>query len=258
MPPKLPKSLYAEIAPLPPAMADHLLLRLERKIHFSEDTLIEMLIKEVREKRETAFFYMNPFITSGVFTTARLLDTLSIYSPTHKPLPRPTLSFWSRRGLVRFEAQGRPEPQSAAALLIARLIDDGERNFLPDTIIEEEGSWWCTAQTSPHALPHTLPVSRLDELPPASLLWTPWSGAAWSTDWVMIHDVHSNDRGAIRWSSIRKSRGEQEWNITLEALLHWDATLATVASPTLSEITQLLATLALYRLGASRKNVLSV
>lgn len=258
MPPKLPKSLYAEVAPLPPATADHLLLRLERKMHTSEEMLIKMVLKEVREKRETAFFYMNPFVLSGTFTTARLLDTLSIYSPTNKRLPRPTLSYWSRRGLVHFEAQGKPDPHSAAALLIARLIDDGERNFLPEIIAEEERSWWCFAQESPQKLPISLPVSHLDELPSASLVWTPWSGAAWSADWILIRDSHGNDRGAIRWSGLHTNGTHREWNISLETLLEWDTSLAHAASPALPEVIQLLATLTLHRLGASRKNVHSV
>ena len=254
MPPKVPESLFAEVAPLPVGMADHLLLRLERKTHASGSTLLDLLLKEIQEKRETAFFYMDPFVQAKTLSTAWLLETLSLHSPSRKRVPRPTLSYWaSRRHLLRFEGQGKPEPSSAAALFIARMIDDGERNFLPEMIAEDESHWWCTAQVSPRDLPIQVAVTQMNELPPTSLVWTPWSGAVWYPNWVKIRDAHGNDRGAIRWAGGRISGNHRSiWDVSLESIVEWDTTLAPLAYPMTSEVVQLLATLALHHLGVSR------
>lgn len=56
-------------------------------------------------------------------------------------------------------------------------------------------SWWCWSQERPGAPVRSLPVHRLPELQPGTLLWTPWAGAAWDGTWRAVQG------GAVRWSA---------------------------------------------------------
>ena len=253
--PVLPKELCPRLAPLPFPMAEHLLLRFERRNpHTPIEELWKMLEDAVWQKRKDAFFYMASFVPKKI-STSWLIDTLSVYTPDQRRLPASTLSFWARRGMLRKADHGHPEPESAAALLIARMIDEGERNFLPDFMEQDEAPYWCFAQADPLSEPFPHPVSLLAELAPATLVWTPWAGAAWSPPWILVGE----DMGAIRWSGTVKEQGQTCWDITLNDLERWTPHLteASVLPPHDDEgfqrqVRQTIATLALQHLARAR------
>jgi len=259
MPPTVPQSLYPLYAPLPIPIFEHLLVRLQRKLHIPDVQLWDILIQEVAQKRQTVFYYMDPFVrleqekNTPRITTGWLLETLSIYSPESRPVPRPTLSYWARTGRVRYAKEGRPVPGSAAALLIARLIDTGERNFLPDSISEQEPAWWCTAETpSPDKHIFSHPAPHVEDLAPATVLWTQWAGAAWDQDWIQIRDSKGYAVGAIRFAGISVQGNSRRWQVTLEDIRSWAPDVAALAFSQDEDVVQLLATLTLRRLAVSR------
>lgn len=260
MPPLLPQSLYPLYAPLPVPMIQHLLLRLKRRKHVSDPQLWDMLLEEVVEKRQAVYYYMDPYVLLEsqerrllALTTKWLLASLSSYSPDQKPVARPTLSHWARTGRVRFEREGHPTPDSAAALLIARMVDVGERNFLPESIHENEPAWWCHAESvPPEKRNFSHPISQLAELPPATVLWTHWAGAAWDPDWIHIQDNKGYSVGAIRFAGIVVQGNVRKWDVTLDDIRLWAPHIAALALDRDEEVLQLLATLTLRHLAVSR------
>jgi hypothetical protein len=255
----IPPSLAPLFAPLPIPVADHLVLRLQRKQHLTAQAARELLLKEVREKRPTVYFSMRPFVNNTLgqipevhlrFSSGWLLRTLSLHSPGKKPLLPQTLSHWHGRGLLRYREYGLPDYDSAAALLIARLIDQGERNFLPSKIGAEEPLWWCWRQDSPQAPVQPCPVPLPPGLLPSTLLWTPWAGASWDRAWTAI----GRELGAIRWARPEKSL----WTLSPEEIALWDPELTSLVEKLPQEETfrqdllQTLATLVLLRLAADR------
>lgn len=237
-PPELPQSLYHLFAPLPVPMSEHLLLRLARRNPGSIVKLWDILIAEMEEKRREAYFYMNSYVELDALehkhlSTSWLLEALSIYAPERKRLPASTLSYWARRGILRYVSEGKPDPSSAAALLIARMIDPGERNFLPAKIeVEKEPLWWCRAETIDHR-GFPCPVPLPTNLEASTLLWTNWPGAAWDPLWMRIGD----DLGAIRWAGATVQKGDIQWTITLDELEVWMPHL--VQSSKFSELAQM-------------------
>jgi len=255
-------SSYPDFAPLPFPIFQHLLRRFERKGRGDDGSLVPLLEKEVRQKRGIAFAYMNPFVRAGLrqkelrdhrFSTAWLLRTLAEEGPEKKPIPYSTLSYWHGRGLLQYSEHGLPEFDSAAALCIARMIDQGERNWLPSIIGEAEPHWWCWRQDDPESQPLLCPIPLPADLPSKALLWTPWAGASWDPHWVLI----GKDLGAIRWAGVKRDQfNARHWGITTEDIERWDPLVATltldIPREEPQELVQTLATLALHRLARTR------
>ena len=277
----LVQSLYPVFAPLSAPIIEHILIRFQRaKLVTSPMAAWELLRTEVQQKREIAFYYMDPFVRHHqsrepisehrehqehqerqerlTYSTTWLRETLMRHSPEHVQVSQDTISKWHQRGLVRYREYNVPEYTSAAAIFIARMIDKGERNFLPSVIAPDEPQWWCWRQDTPNAPVIPCPVPLPDNLPVSALLWTPWAGAAWEATWCKI----GKGRGAIRWAGVTGKPQHEHWSLTYDDLSRWDEQAATVLAPLRDETMQdgeeertglhLAATLALHRLACSR------
>ena len=226
----LSQSSYPLYAPLSIPIVKHLALRLMRaKRAATLNEARDLLLVEVQEKRNVVYFYMNPFVHNPAgrarkgdvthYSTAWLLQTLTLHTPSQMPMLQDTLTKWGKRGLFRYRERGVPDYDTAAALLIARMVDRGERNFLPTHIKDSERLWWCWRQDGPNepVIPCQFPPP--EALPSSTLLWTDWVGASWDTGWIRVGE----SCGAIRWAGIRVTRsGEQRWSVPREALAAWD------------------------------------
>lgn len=223
--------IYPLLAPLSVPIAEHLLKRFGSQ-KLTPSATWDMLLDEIDRKREVAFRYMDPFVVTGEFSSGWMLNTLTVNSPDKKPVPPQTFSNWHSRGLIRYEQHGLPDRDSAAALFIARLIDLGERKWLPTKVQKEEPLWWCWRQDSPTHPVIPCPVPLPTSLQPATLLWTPWAGAAWHPEWLSL----GNGIGAIRFYGIQHGKQERRWNMTYEDLTHWYPSLLQRDHPLLNRI----------------------
>lgn len=230
--PDLPQLVYPIFAPLPVPFLQHL-LRGPSKAHPSSEQqplTWQVLERRVSTARHAAYTVMNPFVQGDLLTTAWLLQTLTAHTPGKIPVQTQTLALWHERKLLRYAERARPAPDNAAALLIARMVDKRERNWLPTTMADEEADWWCWRQDEPNAPLLACPVPLPSDLPPTTLLWTPWRGAGWlrDTPWLAVGDL-----GAIRWAKTREIvRGsEWVWDISTHDLQQWDPEIAALGFP---------------------------
>jgi hypothetical protein len=218
-----------------------------------------LLENKVREKRDAVSTLMNPVMQAekssrevGLSTTW-MLQALTAHMPGKQPVPSQTLSLWRERNLLRYREWGRPDADSAAALLLARMVDERIRNWLPTTIGEDEPHWWCWRQDTPEMVPIPCPIPLPVDLPFAALLWTPWVGAAWDPHWLKI----GTGRGAIRWAGAVSENRCVRWTISQQELQRWDPEAAafTIDFPECAEdMSHTLAHLALFRLAGTRLN----
>jgi hypothetical protein len=230
----LPYSLYPAFAPLPIPVAEHLVLeeyrRYSRVIPAKRpqpEQIWASVGGRVSKARRVAYEYLKPFVTvdrkrreqglAGTFPSSEwLLDALATYTPRGKRNAEPTLAYWQQRGLLRRDKpRGEFDLTSVAALLVARIAEEEhQRNWLPSELAEEEPAYWCYSQAGPDALVQPLPIPLPPSLPAATMLWTPWLGAAWIRDeWIII------DQLAYRWAGVL-SNGEE--------LQVWDDDLVTI------------------------------
>lgn len=230
MSPSMPlEEALPHFAPLPRPMVEHLLKRLRsRESEQMADAPEHLdpfhyLQQRVQTAQQALYAVMDSFVRSDQLTTSWLLKTLALHAPQEKPVSTQTFALWRERGLVRYRERGHPDPTAAAALLIARAIDDRERNFLPATLSADEPQWWCWRQDEPDAPIVTCPVPLPQGLPASALLWTPWPGAAWENTWLPIGTV-----GAIRWAG-QPNKGP--FAISPQQIAFWDAEVATVPMP---------------------------
>jgi len=154
-----PNTIYPLLAPLPIPIAEHLFERFGSR-NLAPSVAWNMLLGEIERSREVAFRYMDPFVITGEFSSGWMLNTLTLNSKDKKPVPPSTFSNWHQRGLLRYEQHGLSDRDSAAALFITRLIDLGERKWLPAKMDMEEPLWWCWRQDSPThpAIPCPVPL----------------------------------------------------------------------------------------------------
>jgi hypothetical protein len=260
-----------DFAPLPLPFVQHLLA----EKHLSP----AILKREIVSLRLSAALLLSPFVQrqvrlehkegvpeeggrpeemqQGSVTTGLLQRLLAANSPSKRSIPLQTISSWHKRGLLRYRQWGNPDFDNAAALLIMRLLLSKTRGWLPSEMAADEPCWWCWRQDAPDAPVVACPVPLPDDLPPSSLLWTPWSGAAWNRSWVGIGEY-----GALRWASLPgEERPGKEFS--LEMLARWDIRCASLYEPfppmfgflaneANNTLLAHLATLALYRLARHR------
>nr|WP_242527382.1 hypothetical protein [Ktedonosporobacter rubrisoli] len=104
---------------------------------------------------------------------------------------------------MRFREHGIPDPSNAAAVFIYRLlVQDQRKGFLPTSMAPEEPDWWCWRQSGPDDKWIPCPIPLPTDLPPETVLWTPWAGASWEASWLLV----GQDRRAIRFAGTHRSR----------------------------------------------------
>jgi hypothetical protein len=254
-----------QLAPLPIPMAEHLLKQRRRLLKkvvrtISQDELekgaLALLEKNVQEKRQAVYVLMDPLVqTENVsreiaLSTSWIMQALTAHTPENRFVPSQTLSLWRERHLLRYREWGHPDPDNTAALLLARMVDERMRNWLPTTIEEDEPAWWCWRQDTPEMPFVPCPVPLPTNLSPSTLLWTPWTGASWDPHWLKIGEL-----GAIRWAGAVGEKQHVRWTISQQDLQVWDAEAAALQidfPACTEEILQTLATLALFRLARTR------
>ena len=139
---QLPPSSYPLYTPLTVPIVKHLILRMmHAKRATSLNEARDLLLVKVREKRNIAYFYMNPFVHNPAsrarkgdvthYSTAWLLQTLTLHTPGQMPMLQDTLTKWSKRGLFHYRERGIPDYDTVAALLIARLTEESGTFYRP-------------------------------------------------------------------------------------------------------------------------------
>jgi hypothetical protein len=253
------------LAPLPAPIALHLVERQVQDRHPTQVlalTLEEQLAQAtqtfhafwldlehaVREKRGLAYTLLSPRVNGPGLSTDWV--RLALLENTHHSVTIPTISRWRESNLLRYDGRNLPAADSVAALIIARMIDPRERGWLPHEIKDEEPLWWCWRQDAPGVPAIPCPIPLPADLPPASLLWTPWPGAGWDAGWLNVGTA-----GAIRWAGTTIQHGKLLWNVTEDDLARWDPGVFPLAKGILEmarEVLHTVATMALARLARER------
>ena len=208
---------------------------------------------------------MDPLVQRNALSTSWLVQALMEAIPrkeeevidegpdeVRKGISQSTLKEWKDRGLISYQERNRPNVHQAAALLIARIIDQRARNWLPTRMTPDEARSWCWRQDAPHLAPVPCPLPLPDNLGKATLLMTMWLGRAWDPHWQRINGI-----GAVRWAQVTKQDQQEYWNITLEDLSQWDPQVAALHMPRMekaADIFQKLADIALMRLAFTQLN----
>jgi len=254
-----------QLAPLPIPMAEHLLKQrcrlLKKTVRTSspdelEKGALSLLEQDVQEKRQAVYVLMDSLVQieqvsrEPSLSTTWIMHVLRAHTPENRLVPSQTLSLWRERNLLRYRERGHPDLDNTAALLLARMVDERIRNWLPTTIAEDEPDWWCWRQDTPEMSPVPCPVPLPGHLSPSTLLWTPWIGASWDPHWLKISDL-----GAIRWVGAVGEKQHVRWTISQQNLQVWDAEAAAlyINFPACTEeMLHTLATFALFRLARRR------
>lgn len=180
--------------------------RKERQLQLA----LQMLTPRIRQEQETIFQLLTPVLQAGELTDRWLRNELEKYLLTPSGVLDPRrLREWHQENLLLYSEEGKPEAQSAAALLLMRRLDcRKERGWLPPGGVKVPSTFVCWRYDAPGLppVPYELPLARQDESHPSVLvptpeemqspyiLCTPWKGAVWaSCAWVLV------EHGAIRW-----------------------------------------------------------
>ena len=233
----LPKELYAAVAPLPVPLAEHLFSYWLDKHAYNELDVQSQCLAEIAEKRQHVYLYMDSFVRNREkassprhlrFSTLWIRMTMGRYTPNKQEIPAKTFNHWIGAGFIRNTKKGQPTPESAAALLLLRMLIEGKK-LLPHSMSRDEPAWWCYAQADPHSAPYQIPLSDIGHLLPQTLLWTPWPGAAWDPAWYLVSDpAQGAYYGAIRFAGIQSIRGQLSYTLSLDQVMDWEPAAANI------------------------------
>ncbi len=245
---------------------------LDLKIALSLDELIQefqtqcsSLIERVKKKRDSVYALMTPAVENRSVSTDWVMTQLAELSPRNHRVSHETMSRWRDQGLLSYDGHNRPNYDSAAALMILRILDQKRiKGWTPtQKITEQEPRWWCWRQDSPTSPILPTPVPLPEDIPPTALLWTTWAGAAWEPEWFSTGELgvarwgwlSVGELGAARWAGTHLEKNRHLWSITEAELLQWDPQV-TPLGKTVMDAAPLaqhtLATLSLLRLAVPR------
>lgn len=220
--------IYAETAPLPATLTDHLFRRFaQARTGVSDAEKETLFVSLVVEKRRETFTVMDPYVRSRNLTRAWLMDKLTTYG---HPVTYRTLMNWQQANLVEMEGSSEIKPLSAQALLVAGMIDTRQRGFLPPDGVPVGETWHCYIQRSPDSEIESCPVGRLNELPPATLCWSANASAYWQEGWRLIGESEGFI-GCMRFAGTRMERGLIWYSVSIDDIRQWDADVAALYTP---------------------------
>lgn len=230
----LPPALYPAFAPLSAPTAAHLVQKewyRYRRVTPSKRPAIQNIwmtvLQRVEFARSIVFEYMSPFVATDKIRQRKgmsrafpqpewLLDALAAYVPGGKRNAEATIDDWQKRGLLwREKTRGMLDLTSVASLLIARVANSRHKTtWLPSFITEDEPVWWCYGKYTPYAPVQAVPIPIPVSQRAATLLWTPWAGAAWDDEWEIM------DEKVYRWAGQILAIEELEvWDSELPAII---------------------------------------
>lgn len=258
----LSRELCAAVAPLPIPLAEHLFGYWLDKHTDDELDAQSQCLAEIAEKRQHVYLYMDSFVRNLEkasphhlrFSTQWIRGVMGRYTPNKQEVPAKTFNHWVSSGFIRNTKKGQPTPESAAALILLRMLIEGKK-LLPHSMSRDEPAWWCYAQADPQSAPYLVPIPDIQHLPPQTLLWTPWPGAAWDPGWYLISDsVTGSYYGAIRFAGIQSVRGQLFYTISMDQVMNWEPTAAKMyrSGPFVSDEKQALIRLVLVHLAGER------
>ncbi|MBO0794414.1 MAG: hypothetical protein J2P36_26160 [Ktedonobacteraceae bacterium] len=222
--PHFPEHRYADCAPLPGPFTEHLFQWMLRKGQRPLENIIPYLLREVAESRRYLYIYMDSYVRNRnkpvpreyQFTSEWVRETMAMYRPDHEPPDTRTFTRWIKDHILATERKGRPAPDSAAALILLRMMITDEHLMIGRMAPSE--TWHCFAQIEPGQNSITLPISGIPTLPPSALVWTGWPGAAWN-GWQLV----GKDEGAMAFAG---QISPCKHHPTLQDLLRWRPGLA--------------------------------
>jgi hypothetical protein len=258
----LPEYAYAEVAPLPIPLAEHLYTYLIRNAISPLEQVLERMLSDIAEKRRYFCIYMDSFVKNQdkalpythKFNSRWLASAYAQFAPDKKKLDPRTFADWIKRGYMRMDSKGQPAYESAVALLLLRALIQDQYLLLPGRIDESE-TWYCYAQRSPEAPIETIRISERASLPSFTLIWTHYPGIYWRDyGWKLVGDFE----GAITWAgvtAIDEFGGNALYDLTIDDIMRWIPAYQAVFRPikgrTSSQV-QALAQLALVDLTNGR------
>lgn len=230
---------YADLAPLPKALADHLWQRFARGKSGTQEEIRALFVSAVREKRHAAFSVLDSFVRTDSLTRTEVMDRLMVYGHV---FPQPTYTFWRKRALD----SGMSEPLFLMGLFITAMLNprkpDDENGSDKDKLptprqygfwpnIPDDDTWYCYVQRSPQSALEDWPSNRLAELPAHAVCWTEAASPYWEKDdgWSLIGDS-PNFLGCMRFAGVRRNeRGDLWYNIDKGDIARWDEEVADLA-----------------------------
>lgn len=220
-------TIYAEVAPLPPAIVDHLLRRyIQARPNAADATAL--FIDAVREKRRDIFDVLDDFVRADALTRKAVREKLKKYDHY---VADSTFTYWQQWGLIEKDGHGKIKPLSAQSILIAGMIDQGQREFLPSDGVPDGDTWRCYIQRHPQAEIEAYPAGKLDELPSSALCWTPMRSACWDLGWHLLGDGEGYT-GCMRFAGIEETdRGQIWYNVTVDDIRRWNKRVADLYAP---------------------------
>ncbi|MEO7020570.1 MAG: hypothetical protein ABI234_10510 [Ktedonobacteraceae bacterium] len=223
------QKLLPEFAPLPHSFVEYLFTHPERfdLSAFSYDpdaSLFDRVWANIQMMRGNVFGYVLSVVLaerSGALDTRLSISwfhkAMKGFDPLHEESSRATFTNWQTRGLLRTQEFGVPEPNSASSLLMMRSLSSQRRSWLPRSMDSHEPWFWVWGKGPTDETPQVYQIPLQADLPPHTLLWTSWGGAAWLPGWKSVRQV-----GAIAWAGTMPFRGQTLWHLSAEELAAWD------------------------------------
>ncbi|NJO82394.1 MAG: hypothetical protein HC828_05950 [Blastochloris sp.] len=141
---------------------------------------------QIPSLRRTIDTTVTTHLQSKGIPTRPFIDLVQAASPSESKVSVQTLAKWRHRHLLRGQ-YGHIDRDCATAILLARhILPEARRDWLPPQIAPAAPWWWCWQYRRPTDPPQPCPIPLPPDLPPATVLHTPWSGAAALTDWQRI------------------------------------------------------------------------
>ena len=134
--------------------------------------------------------------------------------------PTQTVHNWRKKHLVRDLAWDKPDPNSVAMMFLLYAMQGRQKFWYPACIQETEPYFWVFALKPGETSWTPCPIPVPKDIPPNTLLFSPWPGAGWLPSWWVV-----GDQFAMAWARTIAFGEQVLWGLTAAEIAQWDASL---------------------------------
>lgn len=218
----LPSLALPEYAPLPETFVHFLFQIAPHNRYLPPDLLPSEADHPIQIRRAflnarmDVYYYSAPHSHGSINSAWVGQGVRSFYPGLVRRTPRrAAIQDWQARGLLHYQAHGKPDLNSACAIFLLRNASTLQRDWLPARMRVEEPHFYVWGIRPGESQPVAYPLPLPSGIAANTLLYSPWAGVPWS--FPAFRSIQC--AGSVAWAGYNEDEGH--YTLSWDQIERW-------------------------------------